>query len=1041
MKRFISAALSTAVALSCLSTGVYAEAVSESYTIDTQTKIISKVAPLTKVSAFKNNITGAEVEVVNVDGTAMDDGAYATENVFAKIDGELYGIDVEYAYAPIKNDGSALSDGTAIYDKKADEADFMSLAGGFTKLQTYAKFGYGADNPAPVNTGTQTVKAAKQTKNGEAVYVLENDSNNYAYLRSHYSASANYSTALNSAINTWSTGPIVTTVEFEADKLGNISLFNNTPVRDGNKNITKGDSETDGLIYSVELPYAANSVHFLEDGSVKLGGTYTNQLKDYRSPIQETDFQWEPGKKYTVSVVQRYLRGAREAYVDGVYVNGEKIFPNIRTAGHSDGRVALQADGTFKIGTKSSSVTHGGGLSSVMIGTAPKNADENLTVYLSDVNVYGLQKSSDFDPAITKQNISLSDAQDVTVTENNGENKPALSDTAVETVKQLKDKYPDIIMGIYNADGALANDTDYLKTGMKAKIASADGLQGKTYEITAAKSVSETVPESNVYTVDTDKKVISNVKPLTTVSAFLADFENGSMMKVVNIDGSEMSTDAFATENVSLKAPNGDIYKINVQYAYSPVQTNGDELSDGTAIYDMAANEINNTDLTSGGFVKLQQYAKIGYGSDNTAPENTENQTVRAEKQTENGDIVYVMENDSNNYAYIRSHYTESANYSTTLNSAIDSWTEKPIVTSVEFEADRLGNISVFNNTPVRDGNKAVTKGDSGIDALVYGVELPFVPNSVHFLDDGSVKLGGMYSNYTSGYRNPSQETNFKWQPGKKYTVSIVQRYLRGKREAYVDGVYINGEKVFPNEKTANHSDGRVALQPDGTFKIGTRSNSVTHGGGLSSVMIGTAPKAPGENLKVSLSDVKVYSADAYNASKDADIVLKSKNSTVFVDNDNEIIKCVGSISADNFETSAKLKVESGYLKAVSQDGLKAKTYTIVRENIQKDFFNAAGEIIGNLSDADSSVTFGVNIDSSSLIDNTAPVVVAAVYDKQKNLKECVVSDGIKYSNEVTSYKAVIDISEYNKDDIEIRGFVWSGFESMKPFETVSELK
>ena len=99
MKRFISAVLSTAVVLSCLSTGVYAEAVSESYTIDTQTKIISKVAPLTKVSVFKNNITGAETEVVNVDGTVMDDDAYATENVFAKIDGELYGIDVEYAYA------------------------------------------------------------------------------------------------------------------------------------------------------------------------------------------------------------------------------------------------------------------------------------------------------------------------------------------------------------------------------------------------------------------------------------------------------------------------------------------------------------------------------------------------------------------------------------------------------------------------------------------------------------------------------------------------------------------------------------------------------------------------------------------------------------------------------------------------------------------------------------------------------------------------------------------------------------------------------
>ena len=205
--------------------------------------------------------------------------------------------------------------------------------------------------------------------------------------------------------------------------------------------------------------------------------------------------------------------------------------------------------------------------------------------------------------------------------------------------------------------------------------------------------------------------------------------------------------------------------------------------------------------------------------------------------------------------------------------------------------------------------------------------------------------------------------------------------------------------------------------------------------------MIGTAPKAPGENLKVLLSDVKVYSADAYNASKDADIILKSKNSTVFVDNDNAIIKCVGSISAEDFETSAKLKAESGYLKAVSQDGLKAKTYTIVCENIQRGFFNTDGEVIGNLSDADSSVTFGVNIDSSSLIDDTEPVILAAVYDKQKNLKECVISKGIKYSNEVTSYKAIIDISEYNKNDIEIRGFVWSGFENMKPLGTISELK
>ena len=88
MKKFISAILSIAMVLSCVSISVQAEetetvtVTSSKYAIDTASKKISGVAPLTKVGAFESTFSGATVNVVNVDGSSMDDNAYATENVF-----------------------------------------------------------------------------------------------------------------------------------------------------------------------------------------------------------------------------------------------------------------------------------------------------------------------------------------------------------------------------------------------------------------------------------------------------------------------------------------------------------------------------------------------------------------------------------------------------------------------------------------------------------------------------------------------------------------------------------------------------------------------------------------------------------------------------------------------------------------------------------------------------------------------------------------------------------------------------------------------
>lgn len=1049
MKKFISAILSIAMVLSCVSISVHAEVTSSAYTIDTASKKISGVAPLTKVGAFESTFSGATVNVVNVDGTSMADDAYATENVFASVDGVLYKIDVNYGYAPIKTTG--LADGTSLYNIAANAINSNSLAtAGMSSLGTFAKFGYGSDNASPGNTATQTVKGTKETKNGEAVYVIENDSNKYAYLRSHYSGSTSSSTALHTITDR---KRAITTFEFKADKLGNISLIHNFSLRansSGNQSMKRGDAVIDVYLGSADFKYAPTSVHFLEDGTVWLGGTHIDGYgKTVRAPAQETTYKWEAGKKYNVAVVQKYGYAYRDGHVEGVYVNGTKIFPNAKTLNGSN--VALDTNGTYKITTKEDSTRFGGGISSIFLGTAPKTPDENLTVEFSDIKVYGVETSTAFDAAITNEDISLTNVADVTVTESN----VSIDALTTDTVATFKAKYADkaYAVGVYNADGTLADSSANLATGMTVKIASQDGLQGKTYNMTATTPLNTTAPESTVYTVDTEAKTISNVPLFTTVEAFLGNFENGSIMQVVNIDGSEMANDAYATEYVSLKAPNGDLYKINVKYVYSPIQTDGASLSDNASLYNFAANTINGSDTTAGGFAKVHSYNKIGYGEGN-GPANTADQTVKGTKKTENGETVYVMENDSNNYAYLKSHFAPTGSTQpTALTNAFAAqatggsiWNvNTPIVTTVEFEADKYGNISLFNNSGVRDETKSgtpITKPDSSMEGLINGAELPYAANSVHFLEDGSVRLGGIYTDWYTSYRTPKYTTSYEWEPGKKYTVSIVQKLPTGSRYGTLEGVYVNGTKIFPYDGAEKHDGNRVGYV-DGVFKLTTKGESTVYGGGLSSIMIGTAPKTAGENLTVSVSDVKVYTTSAYKPAKDEEITISSADAKILIDNDKAVISTMKAVDETDFTSTAKLKLENGYLKAVSADGLVMKTYKIVQEDIRTQFLNGEnGPAITDLAAAGNSVCFMADVEDASLLNGVTPMVILGAYDKDTfKLLNCVIATGTAFTNEITRYKGVLDISGYNKSNIVLRGFVWDGFTNMNPLTSVSELK
>ena len=1047
MKKFISAILSIAMVLSCVSISVQAEetetvtVTSSKYAIDTASKKISGVAPLTKVSAFESTFSGATVNVVNVDGSSMDDNAYATENVFVNIDGKLYKIDVEYPYDPIHTIGrNNRADGDILFEKAS--ANFNStvdgqavfLPSGFAYATSGYKLGYEGGSYAAVTSDHKTV-ITKQSENGQPVYVIENNAPRYAFLRSHYS-SASYESQAQSELTNITKGKYsVTTVSFKTDKMGNFSLHHNAA---GYATAFKGDAALERFTYNGNAKYIPNAIHFTEDGKVKIGGTYSNgeDVTD-RSAAHTTSATWEAGKEYTVSVVQKLNDGgSRYGYVYGVYLDGVKIFPMGNEAKDSSGHFAYQSSkGAYSMTTRGDDYKYYGGISAVLVGAAPVNGD-NIKLTLSDVKVYTVGAPADYTGNIDKD-LTLANATDVEV-----DNSASSIDVSTEeTVASLRAKYTDYAISVYNAGGTQPESSANLETGMSARFVSKDGLQSKLYSITATSRYNQTEPESTVYTVDTAAKTISNVPLFTTVGTFLGNFANGPIMQVVNIDGSAMANDAYATEYVSLKAPNGDLYKINVKYAYSPIQTNGASLSDNASLYNFTANAIGAGGTTAGGFAKVQAFAKIGYGSGNAGPSNTADQTVKGTKKTENGETVYVMENDSNNYAYLRSHYTESSQWSTELNTSTSSSTLTPVITTVEFEADKYGNISVFNNVPIRKTDDTLVKGDGILSTILYTSGIAYAPTSVHFLEDGSVKLGGTYDNNTAAQRAPAQVTGLTWEPGKKYTVSIAQRYVRKGRDAYVDGVYVNGIKIFPNSNTAD-GDANVKLQSDGSYLIKSRSNDLAYGGGLSSIMIGTAPKTSGENLTVSVSDVKVYTT-AYNPAKDAQITIESNNGAISVDNGKAVISAMKAVDVADFTSDAKLKLENGYLKAVSADGLAMKTYKIVQEDIRTQFLNGEnGPAITGLATAGNSICFMADVQDASLLDGVTPVVILGAYDKDTfKLLNCVIATGTAFTNEITRYKGVLNISEYNKEDIVLRGFVWDGFTNMDPLTSVSELK
>lgn len=547
---------------------------------------------------------------------------------------------------------------------------------------------------------------------------------------------------------------------------------------------------------------------------------------------------------------------------------------------------------------------------------------------------------------------------------------------------------------------------------------------------------------SSVYTINEGRKRIEGVAPFTTVQAFKANWETGDV-QVVNIDGSLMADDAYATDNVYARI-NGEVYNIDVNWPYDSVQHYGRNYrTDGDVIFEKESANFNSTvggqdARTNSGFAYATSAYKLGDASGAAPTIPSGSKTLITKQTNEVGDPIYVIANNAPRYGFLRSHYS-SASYESQTQSALTELTRgKVSVTTATFKADMMGNFSIHHNAA---GYATSFKGDASFDTFTYSANGTYIPNAVHFTDDGKIKVGGTYVNgATSAARTPAHTTSATWEAGKEYTVSIVQKVNDGgSRYGFVYGIYVNGVKIFPTGSHAADSSGHFGYDSSrAATKMNTRSSDYKYLGGVSAVLVGAAPKNAGDDFSVELSDLKVYtlaSAADYMGEMDADITLASDDEYITIDNDAATVtSTLGAVTADRFTMDGySVAVNGNVLTVVSADGLTAKKYAVTHgTGMQAGFYNAdTDETIANLTGV-TNVGFTAFIDkaSSSQFAGKTARVFLAVY-KNGELAGLLKTDGEVYTGEMTKFTLEYDLSAITTvagDKITARAFIWDRY-------------
>lgn len=443
------------------------------------------------------------------------------------------------------------------------------------------------------------------------------------------------------------------------------------------------------------------------------------------------------------------------------------------------------------------------------------------------------------------------------------------------------------------------------------------------------------VSEQNKPQITSEKFTIANqiieIKPHTSVAYLMENLipGTGTAMKLVNLNGTEITTGNVSIDSMRVVAEKGSnevfyTFKLKDTNVMNPAATisnlpAGDELIVGTFPGPIITKN------------KDRDSRLYGFGPGSTNHffiTGTSNFKVTKEVMPTSGVAAYKMTSDANGYV---SHATGSDLYS--KSSALQG---AKTITSYKLYLEQ-GAEAFFMTYRQKSNN-------SGGTAL-YDIATPQKSDMLTF-KDGKIYIGAAFG--STAFKGAFLEIG-SYNPQTEYELMMVQQTpTAASTEVVVEGIYLDGEKIFPLGANASPVDGFYHIP----YSISGGINALR-----SALMI-----YKGE---VYWGDFKIYMADEFNVSEeedntDPDLTLTALDSSIEIYADDPLenhmatIKGYGETVVDLREAidspiGTELKVLSRTGSAEAPDNAALEAGMIVRVRAMNNHSNVAYYVLSDI--------------------------------------------------------------------------------------------
>lgn len=386
---------------------------------------------------------------------------------------------------------------------------------------------------------------------------------------------------------------------------------------------------------------------------------------------------------------------------------------------------------------------------------------------------------------------------------------------------------------------------------MQLLVKSADGSR-KLYDIRV------NVSEENLPVITSEKYTIDggtiSVTPHTSVSALLENIKagEGTTFKLVGINGAQITDGYVLTDSMSVvasKGANSVVYALKLKDTYVlNTASSLKSLVDGSELFKA-------TLPASAGVTSLAYTTHITY---NKAGANS-----RLYGMGSGGANAYYG-TAASDYVVTKDSMPQSKEPAYKIDTEYDGWVQHPTGTDLAAKSSAAqGKLIVYNYK---------TYLEAGASTMMFTYKQMMnnsgtsIPADAVYFADGSIYLGKEFGG--SALKGNSIKIG-SYENNKEYEVTMVQQaFDTNKNEIVIEGIYLDGNKIFPTEEQAGD---------DGFYHISYSASSPVYA--LRSAIMATKGKAYWGNLNI-------YMADDYNIPEKetvTDVTITSLDPTVEV--------------------------------------------------------------------------------------------------------------------------------------------------------------